>query len=378
MYDETVRSDVRPRNTTVGGEGFQRSPMLRKPSKVSGRQHGRLLAVVLGSHVLPLLMAVYFCINLHMAIMPIMGRVGTLDNPEVSVAVISGFLAIAITSFMTPYILLVCDNWGLGLLQVRCLTLLIQVSRNGRLPVIFLAALSALSILFAVSPLGFPFSAAPGSACPQRMLIFNVERTFHNQQMKQTHSDTGIWVVPLDFNGPRSVRAHMSKGRKVHHVDCSQHVYCGMPYYFPVISKLRESYYIEAAGPIFHAKRKFELISQKMVLPNVRRLNLRLSGSRDPPPRSRDLPDDVIVTDDVTGIRIVIVIITDDVISDVTDDFTGIRIVMVIITDDVISDVTDDVTGIRIVIITDDVISDVTDDVTDIRIVIVIVADDVI
>ncbi|KAM7302672.1 hypothetical protein ISCGN_018180 [Ixodes scapularis] len=32
MYDESVRSDVRPRNTTVGGEGFQRSPMLRKPS----------------------------------------------------------------------------------------------------------------------------------------------------------------------------------------------------------------------------------------------------------------------------------------------------------------------------------------------------------
>ncbi|KAM7288613.1 uncharacterized protein ISCGN_028817 [Ixodes scapularis] len=58
---------------------------------------------------------------------------------------------------------------------------------------------------------------------------------------------------------------------------------------------------------------------------------------------------------------------------DVTDDLTGIRIV--IITDDVISYVTDDVTGIRIVIITDYVISDVTDDVTDIRI--VIIADDV-
>ncbi|KAM7310736.1 hypothetical protein ISCGN_007644 [Ixodes scapularis] len=92
--------------------------------------------------------------------------------------------------------------------------------------------------------------------------------------------------------------------------------------------------------------------------------------------RSRDLPDDVIVTDDVTGIRIVI--ITDDVISDATDDLTGIRIVIVIITDDVISDVTDDVTGIVIVIITDDVISDVTDDLTGIRIVIVIITDDVI
>ncbi|KAM7310555.1 uncharacterized protein ISCGN_007463 [Ixodes scapularis] len=61
---------------------------------------------------------------------------------------------------------------------------------------------------------------------------------------------------------------------------------------------------------------------------------------------SRDLPDDVIVTDDVTGIHIVIVTITDDVISDVTDDLTGIRIVIIIITDDVINDVTDDIIGI--------------------------------
>ncbi|KAM7303398.1 hypothetical protein ISCGN_013356 [Ixodes scapularis] len=58
-------------------------------------------------------------------------------------------------------------------------------------------------------------------------------------------------------------------------------------------------------------------------------------------------PDEVIATDDVTGICIV----TDDVISDVTDNVTGISIVIVIITDDVISDVTHDV------------ISDVTDDI---------------
>ncbi|KAM7307025.1 uncharacterized protein ISCGN_010661 [Ixodes scapularis] len=70
-----------------------------------------------------------------------------------------------------------------------------------------------------------------------------------------------------------------------------------------------------------------------------------------PPPRSRDLPDDVIVIDDVT--RISIVIITNDVISDATDDVTNIRIVIVIIAGDVI--------GVSIV--TDDVISDVTDDI---------------
>ncbi|KAM7300637.1 hypothetical protein ISCGN_016245 [Ixodes scapularis] len=78
-----------------------------------------------------------------------------------------------------------------------------------------------------------------------------------------------------------------------------------------------------------------------------------------------DDDDDDVDAGDVTDIRIVIVIITDDVISDVTDVVTGIRIVIVIITDDVISDVTDDVTDIRIVIviITGEVISDVTNDV---------------
>lgn len=63
-------------------------------------RHGKLLAVVLGSNLLPAVLTLYLCLNLHMAIMPIMGRIGTRDNPELATAVMCGVLAIGCTSFV--------------------------------------------------------------------------------------------------------------------------------------------------------------------------------------------------------------------------------------------------------------------------------------
>ncbi|KAM7297350.1 hypothetical protein ISCGN_022503 [Ixodes scapularis] len=100
--------------------------------------------------------------------------------------------------------------------------------------------------------------------------------------------------------------------------------------------------------------------------PRRRSMVLVPDGSRDPPPpRSRDLPDDVI------GIRIVIAIITDDIRDD-DDDDADAGDVIIDVTGDVISDdddddadageVISDVIGVRIVIVTDDVNSDVKND----------------
>lgn len=58
------------------------------------------MVAILGAVFLPLLLTVYLSFNIHMAIVPIMGRNGTLDNPEIAVAIMSGILAIACTSFV--------------------------------------------------------------------------------------------------------------------------------------------------------------------------------------------------------------------------------------------------------------------------------------
>uniref|UniRef100_A0A2R5LGK1 FXNA-like protease n=1 Tax=Ornithodoros turicata TaxID=34597 RepID=A0A2R5LGK1_9ACAR len=219
-------------------------------------QHGWLVLIVIVASVIPLLLTICLSMNIEVALFPIMGRIGTLTNPEIVAAVICSFHAIFCTSYMIPFV---------------------HVSSNGSRLVYVLLGVCAISMATAVSPLGFPYSAANGRASPQRILFFNVERTFHNQQQERIGEDSGIWAVPLDYNGPRSLK-QVAKGRKIAKVDCTQHIYCGMPYYFPVISKLRETYYIDAPGPIFHRQRKFQLVSQKAGTFGTRRLTFNLTG----------------------------------------------------------------------------------------------------
>uniref|UniRef100_L7M3B2 FXNA-like protease n=1 Tax=Rhipicephalus pulchellus TaxID=72859 RepID=L7M3B2_RHIPC len=216
-----------------------------------------LMVAILGAVFLPLLLTIYLCFNIHMGIMPIMGRNGTLDNPEIAVAIMSGVLAIACTSFVVP---------------------LTHVSRDGWKPIAVLSGLVVLSMLIAMSPLGFPFSATPGDVAPQRMLLFNVERKFHDKHQSMVKQDAGVWAVPLDFNGPRTIRQHIGTKHQIKKVDCSEHVYCGMPYYFPVISKLKETYYVDCPGPIFDKGRTFRLLSRNVTKANTIRLSFELTG----------------------------------------------------------------------------------------------------
>uniref|UniRef100_A0A1E1XEZ2 FXNA-like protease n=1 Tax=Amblyomma aureolatum TaxID=187763 RepID=A0A1E1XEZ2_9ACAR len=216
-----------------------------------------LLAAFLASIVLPLLFTVYLCFNIHTAIIPILGRNGTLGSPEVIVAIMSGVLAIACTSFVVP---------------------LTHVSRDGWRPIAVLSAVMFLTAVVAMSPLGFPFSATPGAVAPQRMLLFNVERKFHDRHQKVINQDAGVWAVPLDFNGPRTIRKHIGTKYSMKEVDCDEHVYCGMPYYFPVITKLRETFYVDFPHPIFDKGGTFRLLSQNMTKPNVRKLSFEFTG----------------------------------------------------------------------------------------------------
>ncbi|XP_037527157.1 endoplasmic reticulum metallopeptidase 1 [Rhipicephalus sanguineus] len=216
-----------------------------------------LMVAILGAVFFPLLLTVYLSFNIHMGILPIMGRNGTLENPEIAVAIMSGVLAIACTSFVVP---------------------LTHVSRDGWKPIAVLSGLVVLTMLIAMSPLGFPFSATSGDVAPQRMLLFNVERKFYDRHQSMVKQDAGVWAVPLDFNGPRTIRQHIGTRRQIKKVDCNEHVYCGMPYYFPVISKLKETYFADFPGPIFNKGRTFRLLSRNVTKTNTIRLSFELTG----------------------------------------------------------------------------------------------------
>lgn len=73
-----------------------------------------------------------------------------------------------------------------------------------------------------------------------RIFLFqHTKRTFHNKNGSMISHDSGYWVVPLDYNGPKMLGNFLKGINEDEPIDCDAELACGMPFYIPVISLLR-------------------------------------------------------------------------------------------------------------------------------------------
>jgi len=66
----------------------------------------------------------------------------------------------------------------------------------------------------------------------------HTERSFFDQNGVLEKHETGFWAVDLDVNSPHIVKnivPEMNQAVPVRE-DCENHLYCGMPYFIPIIS----------------------------------------------------------------------------------------------------------------------------------------------
>ncbi|GFV53100.1 retrovirus-related Pol polyprotein from transposon TNT 1-94, partial [Trichonephila clavipes] len=106
----------------------------------------------------------------------------------------------------------------------------------------------------------------------------HTERTFYNQNGSVKSRDSGYWTVPLDYKGPKVLDTFIDQIKDVKPVDCDAELACGMPFYIPVISLLRISYYIPASKPKVHGTHKLELVSKTLINSYTYRLSFVASG----------------------------------------------------------------------------------------------------
>ncbi|KAJ8716925.1 hypothetical protein PYW08_005324 [Mythimna loreyi] len=110
------------------------------------------------------------------------------------------------------------------------------------------ALLCALAALLALSPLGAPYSAAR----PQRLMLFHTRRTLHPPLAPAPTEEHFYWVPELDANTHRSVDTYVGPPGHVKRLDdasCARLLYCGAPYYLPVLSLVPRSLRAPAPGP---------------------------------------------------------------------------------------------------------------------------------
>ena len=97
-------------------------------------------------------------------------------------------------------------------------------------------------ILVITTRLGFPYSSNPKSVAPHRSLILHTSREFYNKDGNKTDEDSGYFLLNLDRNSPRvlmNIVPEFMKMQDVTEEQCQEHLYCGIPIYYPCSTMLR-------------------------------------------------------------------------------------------------------------------------------------------
>lgn len=209
---------------------------------------------------LPFVQCAYMTLNAVQLFIPIMGRTGAANNGELILAVLCTVMFSLLFSYIIPIILLVRS-------PRKVLSLL---------GFLFAASLGALMF----SPLGFPYSGDPAGLAQQRFAILHAERSFHNIKGDLTNKESGFWVVDLDVNSPYTLKGIVPEFDKAVPVtkDCETYLYCGMPYFIPILSFIWKTHWIKGPEIDVPINTTFQLLSRKAVSQSVQRLTFNVTG----------------------------------------------------------------------------------------------------
>ncbi|CAH2089061.1 unnamed protein product [Euphydryas editha] len=123
---------------------------------------------------------------------------------------------------------------------------LVVASRRPLVLILSGALVTALTCaLVLLTPLGAPYSAER----PQRVMLFHTRRTLHGPAPSV---DTFYWMPELDVNTPHSLDAYvagMREARASSAEECARWVYCGAPYFLPVLSLVARGHRLPAPAP---------------------------------------------------------------------------------------------------------------------------------
>ncbi|XP_047536484.1 endoplasmic reticulum metallopeptidase 1-like [Vanessa atalanta] len=203
---------------------------------------------------LPALQSAYLALGSVDMFVPIMGRAGTAPLPaDVMMSLVVSSLTLTTFSWMLP---------------------LVAAARKPA-PLIYAGALvSALTVaLVLLTPLGAAYSAER----PQRVMLFHTRRTLH---APEPVVEDFYWLPELDVNTPHSLDAHvggMREARASSADECARWLYCGAPYFLPVLSLVSRGHRLPAPGPpLAELRVRAELLPHES--PDARTLSLELEG----------------------------------------------------------------------------------------------------
>lgn len=206
--------------------------------------------------------AMYLTVMAFSLFIPITGRMGATQNPDVIIGLFAALLCILSSSYVTQAIVLIRNPWKIVV------------------PLCGLYVIMVLAVI--ITPLGFPYSANPSAPSPQRIHIYHTERTFHDISGHVRHQDSGYWLLNLDRHSPDSVNAfvpEVANAQSVQHM-CEKELACGLPHFTARSLQISEkTHWIPApTPPIVHRPTNLDVAYVGEIDETTSRWNFTVTG----------------------------------------------------------------------------------------------------
>eukprot|EP00094_Tigriopus_californicus_P008285 TCALIF_07981-PA protein Name:"Similar to ermp1 Endoplasmic reticulum metallopeptidase 1 (Xenopus laevis)" AED:0.31 eAED:0.31 QI:0/0.9/0.90/0.90/1/1/11/658/673 len=240
---------------TVSERFYDRSAADKKP------KDWKWVAILLISISFPMLLNMKLMHSAFVMFIPIMGRSGSVLNPDL----IIGYKTVALT---------------LGTLSFLCpLTMVVRRTSSILTALYMTVILTCLAVLF--TPLGFPFSADKSFPTPHRDLIIHTSREFYDQSGSMIKTDAGYFVFNLDRHSPKVLFKHVPEYFnlvEIGDLECEKHLFCGMPIYYPCTTMLKINHWLPARAPKMQHKATVELVTTESSGSHQYKLLFRVAG----------------------------------------------------------------------------------------------------
>uniref|UniRef100_A0A182NHF1 FXNA-like protease n=1 Tax=Anopheles dirus TaxID=7168 RepID=A0A182NHF1_9DIPT len=143
---------------------------------------------------------------------PMQGRGNADANPELLIALFAVLIALLLTGFLTP---------------------LVVLTRKGYLFIALVGVFFVVSIIVMVTSAGFPFRA---HTSPQRFYIYHCKREFYHLNGTRRRIEGGYYVHPQDRHTEDVIREIVLKNADLVTpvllgIQCDLELYCGIPFY---------------------------------------------------------------------------------------------------------------------------------------------------
>nr|XP_032808896.1 endoplasmic reticulum metallopeptidase 1 [Petromyzon marinus] len=237
--------------------GLQKKSLHRAEAAASvGVSPGRF-SVFLAILLPPYLITLYSLWNLYEMFLPIMGRSGTQIVPDVVMAIVTIASVIVLSSYP------VC---------------LVYLMPSAKRTLLSLAAVFLLTFGLVCAGFFFPYGNDSIRPTPKRLYMQHISRRLHDASGAVVHRDSGVWVNGFDYSGVSHLAGSIPALNDSMRAPCLPAPFCGYPWFLPVNSLVRKSWYLPAPDVSPSPPLSMLLVDKEQLLSNTWRLTFEVSG----------------------------------------------------------------------------------------------------